>query len=145
LEQDKDLKPGFDVAFKWFEYHARQRIEMFRFFLVVAAGAISIAGYGWKVRDGLIVSVCGFVLLGTCALFHKLDQRCAHLVRCGETSIKRFWDWMGYERDANPAFLSEVRIKGQIRFRIAFGVTFLATAAMAMALIAAGVYMLIGK
>lgn len=78
-------------------------------------------------------------------LFHKLDQRGAHLVRCGEASIKFFWNRMGYEQDANPAFLSEARIKGQIRFRVAFAVTFLTTAAMAVGLIAAGVRMLVGK
>ena len=41
--------------------------------------------------------------------------------------------------------LSEARIKGQIRFRVAFAVTFLTTAAMAVGLIAAGVRMLVGK
>jgi hypothetical protein len=76
----------FDYAWKWFSYHADQRVKMFNFMLVVlgifATAIVSAMGSG-QVRHGLIAVLC-FVAAGLALIFVLLDRRNRDLVWLGE-------------------------------------------------------------
>jgi hypothetical protein len=75
-------KLQFDYAWKWFSYHADQRVKMFNFMLVVfgifATGVVSAV-----MPPGFVASLCGLgALLGL--IFPLLDRRNRDLVWLGE-------------------------------------------------------------
>ena len=83
-----DNNEALNHAWKWFEYHATQRLIMIRFY-ILAAGAIG-AGIGYLYAGefykfsalfssfGVVVSVC----------FLRLDQRVSDLIKFGEAALK---------------------------------------------------------
>jgi hypothetical protein len=78
-------KLQFDYAWKWFAYHADQRIRMFNFMLV-ALGFLSAAvvgAIGNKMASGATATLC-FVAGTISLIFLALDTRNRELVRLGE-------------------------------------------------------------
>ena len=84
-DRDKIL---LDYTWKWFEYHAGQRMKAFHFFLlfISAIGFISIGilnredceKYIW-----LLIGVIGLLMAVISSLFWILDVRNRELVKCG--------------------------------------------------------------
>lgn len=78
-----------DYAWKWFEYHANQRVSMFNFFLVgigilfTALATLLTEAYFF---EALAVSVVGILV---CIVFALLDVRNEDLVRIGEAILVR--------------------------------------------------------
>jgi hypothetical protein len=82
-------KIQFDYAWKWFAFHADQRIKMFNFMLLVfgvfAAGVVNALDK--RLPTSAIASLC-FVAAGLAEIFVKLDRRNRDLVRRGEDVLK---------------------------------------------------------
>jgi len=81
-----NFKDQFDYAWNWFEYHAKQRISMFNFFLITNGFVLSaLAGLYKEDKPKysltLVVSILG-ILLSIC--FFLLDLRNKCLVNFGE-------------------------------------------------------------
>jgi hypothetical protein len=78
-------KLQFDYAWKWFCYHAEQRIKMFNFMLlvfgVVAAGVVNAFG-----KEGATVAIASLCFLAfiLAVIFVLLDRRNRDLVWLGE-------------------------------------------------------------
>lgn len=79
----------WDYAWKWFEYHAKQRVSMFNFFLI-ASGVLAHA------YVNLICEKCFGLAMGLAAIgtiisgsFLILDLRNAQLVYWGEDIMRR--------------------------------------------------------
>jgi len=90
------LKDKLDYAWKWFEYHASQRLVAFNFLLVLM-GALSV-GYYKAYTDkehvcGLIIGLFGaFVSFA----FLNLDKRNEELVQRGRDALKSLENLRGF-------------------------------------------------
>ena len=84
MTEDELLKLRFDFAWKHFEYHARQRIFMFNFFLVVTG--ILANSYVALLRLGLHEIAVGLGFLGFLfsLSFFALDWRNTQLAMMGQ-------------------------------------------------------------
>ena len=73
-------------GFKWFEYHANQRITTFNFYLVVYTGLV--AGYGFLLKEKIVVGsvFINLIMVLLSILFWQLDVRDRQLIEIGETS-----------------------------------------------------------
>ena len=83
-----DLKWARDHAWRWFEYHAGQRIIIFRFYLIFIA--LLVAGYSTLTINGQHWSsiIAGVFLAFATFLFHRLDLRNSQLVKIAEYFLK---------------------------------------------------------
>src|SRR5712675_1762294 len=91
-----------DYAWKYFEFHADQRMKTFYFFLLISgsiiAGFVSKAG-----SQNDVASVLGFLLTFICAVFEKLERRNRELVKAGEAALKRLDCYEGLQEvDGKP-------------------------------------------
>ena len=76
-----------DYAWKYFEFHAEQRMKTFHFFLLMAGGLI--AGFVSKVGDQKeVAGALGFLLAFLSFVFGKLEMRNRELVKNGEAALK---------------------------------------------------------
>jgi len=74
LEDSDLIKMQFDYAWKWFDFHARQRTTMFNFFIIFAGFIFAAISQIFKANDhkmllvAIIVSCLGvaisFIFLG---------------------------------------------------------------------------------
>jgi hypothetical protein len=84
-------KLQFDYAWKWFNYHADQRVKMFNFMLVVlgifAAGIVNAFD---KAPNTVTAFLC-FFAAGLAVVFTFLDRRNRDLVWLGE-DVLRIWN-----------------------------------------------------
>src|ERR1700730_14027365 len=78
-------KLQFDYAWKWFSYHADQRVKMFNFMLIVfgifAAGVVSALD---KNLPNVVTSSLCFFAAGLAVIFIFLDRRNRDLVWLGQ-------------------------------------------------------------
>jgi hypothetical protein len=112
-------------GFKWFEYHASQRITTFNFYLVVysaLAGAYSFLLKEKIVAGSLLVSL---LMLLMSVLFWQLDIRNRQLIDIGEKIVKKSWLSAGLDESLNPIVLSSGVQSYGLRFRQIFGIVFL--------------------
>lgn len=79
---------SFEHAWKWFEYHANQRMTMIRFYLIVEGAVAAGIGFVWIHHEFFFSSLLSAfgVLASLC--FLRLDRRVAHLVKFGEAALK---------------------------------------------------------
>jgi hypothetical protein len=91
----KDLREvQLDYAWKWFSYHAAQRISMFNFFLAgvaLLAGALATLFAASLYTEALAVSILGCVV---CIIFRGLDSRNRDLISLGERlllALEKTW------------------------------------------------------
>jgi len=78
-------KSQLDYAWKWFSYHADQRLKMFNYMLVVMAlfaNAI-VASYGHKLSNYITIGLCVVAAI-VAFFFSRLDYRNQQLVWLGE-------------------------------------------------------------
>ena len=75
-------------AWDWFAYHAKQRLDVFRFYLIVVA--LIFAGALRLLETGLyFLSITLSMFLIFCTfLFYRLDRRNSTLVKLGEKYLK---------------------------------------------------------
>jgi putative Mn2+ efflux pump MntP len=78
-------KLQFDYAWKWFSYHADQRVKMFNFMVVVfgffiAAIVNAVVGH----QQPWFTAIISFIGAGVAAIFVGLDSRNERLLRLAE-------------------------------------------------------------
>ena len=103
---DKDL---LDYAWRWFEYHATQRLKAFHFFLIFVSAigfvAITILKIGkheqYTLLFWLLVAFIGLVLAVISSLFWLLDLRNRELVNCGRKVLDELEQKLIVEADIN--------------------------------------------
>lgn len=80
---------ALDHAWKWFEYHATQRMTMIRFYLISAGGITTGIGILLTTAHENLLS-CLLSILGavTSMAFKRLDKRVSDLVKIGEDALK---------------------------------------------------------
>jgi len=89
LTKESLLNLRFDYAWKWFEYHAAQRVTMFNYFLLITG--ILASAYVVLLKEGLFVIGTGLAVLGTLTSigFLFLDCRNKQLVDLGEDVLEK--------------------------------------------------------
>lgn len=82
------LKLRSDYAWKWFNYHANQRVSMFNYFLIITG--ILANAYVSTLKEGLLAIAAGLGGLGlfTTIGFFFLDWRNKQLVGMGEDVLE---------------------------------------------------------
>ena len=89
MNDDDLLKLRFDYAWKWFDYHAKQRITMFYYFLIIIG--ILASAYVQLLDKKLYALATGLSIIGFFLSigFYCLDLRNRQLVRWGEDVLKK--------------------------------------------------------
>ncbi len=83
------VKIQFDYAWKWFDFHARQRTSMFNFYVIVVAavfGAIGALLREDQANATIIVIFCIFGI-ATSLIFFGFDRRNIRLLSYGEVTL----------------------------------------------------------
>lgn len=127
MSGDEPRRIALEMSFNWFEYHARQRMEMFKFHWVLAAAVISGFGVSWQIKFPMGTLICGLSLVIISILFWKIDRRSESLVKHGEVAILHYWSELGLQVDKCPVTMSDVKNIGEVRFKQAIGVTYYLT------------------
>ncbi len=87
-KRDPQLGLRFEYAWRWFEFHSRQRVSMFNFFII----GIGILGNAYVlVLNGRSANVAGVLaIIGTLMslAFVALDRRNRQLVHMGEEMLR---------------------------------------------------------
>lgn len=127
--QDKENPELFSLecAFKWFEYHAKQRVDMFKCYLLVVAGILSASGFSFQLHNKTVFSISGAVLVVASYIFWKIDLRTIDLIKIGEKTVSHYWNKAGFDAEWCPVGLAQVGRAGQMRYRHAFCVSFALT------------------
>lgn len=101
------LKDEREHAWKWFHYHAGQRMVAFNFFLVLM-GALSV-GYIQAWVYGLCIHAGSIAIVGVLVslLFILLDIRNEQLVDVGRAALKSIEEHSAYESLPNELMLIE--------------------------------------
>jgi len=93
LEDSDLIKMQFDYAWKWFDFHARQRTTMFNFFIIFAGFIFAAISQIFKANDhkmllvAIIVSCLGVAIS---FIFLGLDHRNSKLIELGELYLRYF-------------------------------------------------------
>jgi hypothetical protein len=77
------LKFGLDIAWKWFEFHAKQRQTIIQFSFTLIGALTGAIGYLFATKNFVItLLLCVFGLL-LCVVFKGLDARNRHFINVG--------------------------------------------------------------
>jgi hypothetical protein len=82
-------------AWNWFDLHAKQRMSLFSFFLIITG--IFINGYATALKDGWPLVAFGAAALGavSAVAFIALDVRSRELTRLAEDVLEKLeWDFL---------------------------------------------------
>jgi hypothetical protein len=130
-------------GFKWFEYHANQRISTFNFYLVVYSGMAT--AYSFLLKEKILAGsiLLGLLMILVSILSWQLDIRNRQLIDIGEDIVTRSWASAGLDEGLNPIALSRRQQSEGLRFKQIFGMVFLVggivgLAALGYAIAAAG-------
>ena len=83
------LKLRSQLAWNWFEFHSRQRISMFNYFLLITG--ILVNGYAAAVRDsltGMSIGICVFGFVQA-VCFLMIDIRSRNMIHYGENVLEK--------------------------------------------------------
>ena len=95
-------------GFKWFEYHANQRILTFNFYLIIYSGMAT--AYSFLLKEIAAESILTSLLMILMSiLFWQLDIRNKQLIDIGEYIIKESWSAAGLDKELDPITQSGVR------------------------------------
>ena len=111
----ESCKLQFDYAWKWFSYHADQRVKMFNFILVVfgfftAAIVNAVVGH----QQPWFTAIVSFIGAGVAGIFVGLDSRNERLLRFAEEVLTHL--------EENCIFGKGIEIKDRKRQDIRFGI-----------------------
>lgn len=84
-----------ELAIKWFEIHAEQRLKVFNFFLIIAGFCIGGFFTALQAKNNLAASVISAVLVCVCYCFKQLDRRTAQLTKNAEDYLKQSLNVLG--------------------------------------------------
>lgn len=128
------MTDSFDIAriyaWNWFEYHASQRMTVFRFYLIFTA--VVTAGYAQVIdKEPIIGAVLGGFLSFITIAFWRLDRRNVVLIKLAEAHLKDHEERLALEVGTGIKLLGQADGKGaplssfSSIFRLVFLVVFL--------------------
>ncbi len=81
-------KHAYDIAWRWFELHANQRLLLFRFYIFFVG--ICFAGYLTSVEKKIAFGECFIPILGLVISysFRRIDARTSRLIKISEAALK---------------------------------------------------------
>ena len=125
----------FDLGWKWFKYHAKQRLDVFKFFLTIYS-AISVGG-GILYDKGFfrLTATLGIIGLIICFMFWRLDIRSRRLTELGEALLDEAFRREGLPTGLNPILRAQERWRRGIRFKTAFALTYIVASITAFAML----------
>lgn len=121
------------MGWKWFEFHAKQRLDTFKFFVTIY-GAITALALGLLKTNILVSTGLSVLALFTAVVFHQLDNRCRKLIEIGEQIVHDRWRERSFPDGLNPVKNSAVKSSDELRYKTAFFLFFLGAAIGAIAL-----------
>jgi hypothetical protein len=105
----------FDYAWKWFNYHADQRVKMFNFMFVgLGLFATALVGTLGKGLPSFVPAALCFLAAFLALIFSRLDKRNQYLVWLGEDVL--------FELEERAIFGAGKRIKGRGDKCVRFGI-----------------------
>ena len=89
---------AYDYYWRWFEYHAKQRYESFKLFVVqlflTPAAALAVFSARFEVSKSLtallLIAIALALEAWICFLFYRIDRRNEKLVKLGEAGLIAF-------------------------------------------------------
>jgi hypothetical protein len=78
----------FEIAWKWFDLHAKQRQTNIQFGITLIGALFASIGYCMQAglySGSLIIALFGILC---CFVFHGIDRRNSSLVKCSESVLK---------------------------------------------------------
>jgi len=81
---------GFDYAWKWFDFHAKQRQSNIQFSISLLTAALAATGYLSAQSSPILSLLVSLVGVLACIVFYGLDCRNAFLVKLAERHLLRF-------------------------------------------------------
>jgi hypothetical protein len=86
----------FDIVWRYYELHAKQRIENFRIYLVLVTASFSLLGYFYKdvaLSKAYLLFPCTIYLLSS-IIFLLLDLRTVELIDNALYSLKNYENYL---------------------------------------------------
>lgn len=114
---------AIDIAWSYFDLHAKQRISLFNYFVIFSAFLTTgmITTFDPKFAAHLVGAVAGAFQTTIAFLFWKIDERNKYLTKHGENALKELEDRLDFVQDspAEPScirlFTSEKILTNQLR------------------------------
>lgn len=130
------------IGWEWFEFHAKQRIEMVKFFITIF-GAVAAGAAGFLQTPYVFVSACLSVIgLFLTITFWQLDHRSIQLIEIGETILGQRWTDAKFPDKLNPVILAQARHDEGVRFKHALLILFIGAGLLAIGLFAFSIYLI---
>lgn len=116
---------ALDYGFRWFEYHAKQRITTFNFYLIIYSGLAAAFAFLLKERIAAGSILVSLLMLLMSILFWQLDIRNRQLIEIGEEIVIASWTAAGLDDLPDPVARARIRQAEGLRFKELFGIVFL--------------------
>jgi hypothetical protein len=141
-DEDRKGAGELDSGWRWFEFHAAQRMSAFRYFLTIyaAVGGVALA----LLEKGYFVFglVAAILTLWIAFLFWSMDKRSRQLIEIGEAIIDAQWGQRGYDAKLNPIRRAGADVARGRRFKAVFRRLFILGCIAALTLIAWAIFAL---
>lgn len=121
----KALDIASSQAVSWFNIHARQRLVLVNFYILIGVG---ITGFNITTdqNSSFLLVYSGVVLIVISVLFKLLDLRISFLIKCAENSLQSIQSLLAESIDMpEVSIIEHVDGKSQITFRVCFNLLFL--------------------
>jgi hypothetical protein len=79
---------AFEYAWKYFEYHASQRLQMIRFYVTAIIAIGTGIGFLYKEDDFALAALMSIFGAAITVIFWRLDRRVADLIKYAERALK---------------------------------------------------------
>jgi hypothetical protein len=140
-EPQTNQQKALEYGFKWFEYHAQQRITSFHFYLIAYSGLAAAEAFLLKETFHFGSMLIGLVMIFTSVLFWQLDVRNRQLIEIGELIISQGWLEGGLDSHLNPIHLSRKTQSEGLRFKYIFGIVFMLGGIAGLGTLAYAIYL----
>ena len=111
---------GLEYSSRWFEYHANQRQDVFKIFLIVCAGVLSASAFIIQFKVDFSVIPAGIVTFLFSLLFYFLDRRSRKLIEIGEEAYIHYWKESGLSVKLCPPIRARSNGGSEIRYKHAY-------------------------
>jgi hypothetical protein len=126
MAEDKTAEQtALEYGFKWFEFHAQQRITTFNFYLIIYSGLAAAVSFLLKEKFQLGSIFISLILIVVSVLFWQLDVRNRQLIGIGESILSDGWQKNGLSENFNPVLLSKANQPEGFRYKQLFGAVFI--------------------
>lgn len=116
-----------ELAWRFFELHAKQRINVFNFFVVLSG--LILTGIGSALRQGgasghVLMAVFGLLLALLSAVFWQLDSRTRELIHTAEDVLGEVEDGVDMTLFARPEVETSTVRRLPLRYSVSLRIVF---------------------